>query len=159
MKLDSFDKLLLDALQKDGALTNAELSKTVNLSASQCSRRRVALESAGIIKGYVARLDASRLGFGIRAIVRVNLRNHTKDTDVNFARWVELQPEIQLAFSVSGATDYILHVRTFDLDSFSDFLHEKLLVQSHVQQVRSDIVLKSTKDSSLLDIESVSLRS
>lgn len=153
MSLDRFDKLLLDALQKDGALTNAELSQKVNLSASQCSRRRSALEDAGYIDGYAARLNALQLGFRFRAIVRVNLQGHGKGTETQFARWVERQPEIQSAFSVSGDADYVLQVRTHDLDSFSEFMHEKLLIQPQVAQVRSDIILRSTKDSALLDIE------
>lgn len=49
---DRYDRLILEALQKDGALTNAQLSERVNLSASQCSRRRLALEAAGVIEGY-----------------------------------------------------------------------------------------------------------
>jgi DNA-binding Lrp family transcriptional regulator len=152
MTLDLYDKHLLDALQRNGALTNTELSQKVNLSASQCSRRRAALEQAGYIDGYAARLNALQLGFRFRAIVRVNLQSHGKDTETTFARWVERQPEIQSAFSVSGDADYVLQVRTHDLDSFSEFMHEKLLIQPQVAQVRSDIILRSTKDSALLDV-------
>ena len=73
---DSFDRAILGALQRDGALTNAQLSEIVHLSPSQCSRRRAALEKSGAIRGYTARLDGRVLGFGIRAFARVNLRSH-----------------------------------------------------------------------------------
>ena len=76
MTLDEFDIALMRALQRDGGMTNAALSEKVNLSASQCSRRRAALEAAGLIAGYSARLDAEKLGFGFRAMVRVNLQSH-----------------------------------------------------------------------------------
>ncbi len=152
---DRYDRLILEALQKDGALTNAQLSERVNLSASQCSRRRLALEAAGVIEGYRARLNATRLGLGIRVVMRVNLRTHAKTTDMDFSSWISQQPEIQAAFSISGDADYVLHVRARDLDSFSNFLHERLLLRSDIAQVRSDFVLKTLKDSDALDLSGI----
>jgi DNA-binding Lrp family transcriptional regulator len=152
MMLDHFDHKILQALQRNGALTNAELSELVNLSPSQCSRRRTALEASGIIEGYQARLNARELGFTIRAIVRVNLRMHGQGADKEFSRWVERQAEVQSAFSVSGDADYVLDVRVRDLESFSDFIHERLLIQPQVAQVRSDFVLKTLKDRQELDL-------
>ena len=152
MILDRFDRQILDALQRDGSLTNGSLSEIVNLSPSQCSRRRAALEAAGLIGGYHARLDARKLGFHIRAIVRVNLRTHGQDTDTGFSRWAERQAEVQSAFTVSGDADYVLDIRVRDLESYSNFVHEKLLIQPQVAQVRSDFVLRTLKDSDVLDL-------
>lgn len=150
--LDRHDRQILDALQKDGSLTNAELSEIVHLSPSQCSRRRAALEEAGLIEGYHARLNARKLGFSIRAIVRVNLRTHGQESDRSFSAWLDQQPEVQSAFSVSGDADYVLDVRVKDLESYSKFVHERLLVQPQIAQVRSDFVLKMLKDSDMLDL-------
>lgn len=152
MLIDRYDCQILDALQKDGSLTNGALSDMVNLSASQCSRRRAALEEAGLISGYYARLNARKLGFSIRALVRVNLRIHGKDSDSDFSRWLGRQSEVQQAFSVSGDADYVLDVRVRDLESFSQFLHDRLLIQPQVAQVRSDFVLRTLKDSDALDL-------
>ena len=146
MELDRFDLGILAALQRDGALTNAALSGLVNLSASQCSRRRAALEEAGVIEGYAARLNAARLGYGLRAIIRVNLSSHGQRKDDDFARFVESHAQIRSAFSVSGDADYILDVRVRDLDAFADFVHRHLLPHPQVSQVRSEIVLKTLKD-------------
>lgn len=76
VKLDQSDLVILGALQRDGSMTNAALSDVVNLSASQCSRRRAALEWAGVIEGYSARLSPAKLGYGLHAIIRVNLSSH-----------------------------------------------------------------------------------
>jgi len=146
MKLDSFDTAILAALQRDGSMTNAALAEVVNLSPSQCSRRRTALEEAGIIEGYSARLSAAKLGFGLRAIIRVNLSSHGQSKENDFARFVASQPVIRQAFSVSGDADYVLDVRTRDLGAFADFIHEHLLLHPQVAQVRSEIVLKTLKD-------------
>lgn len=152
MTLDEFDIAILRALQADGALTNAALSQRVHLSASQCSRRRAALETAGLIAGYAARLDGEKLGFGLRAIVRVNLRRHGGDNDRSFARFVERRFEVRSAFSVSGDADYILDLRTPDLEAFARFIHEHLLPHDQVAQVRSEIVLRTVKDEPGVDL-------
>ena len=152
MTVDRYDRRILDALQKDGALTNGALSELVMLSPSQCSRRRAALEAAGFITGYHAKLDASKLGFDLRVIVRVTIRAHTRDDHLNFTRWIDRQTEVRSAFSVSGSADYMLDVLVRDLETFSDFLHERLLIQPQVAQVQSDFVLKTMKDSDELDL-------
>ncbi|WP_235899729.1 Lrp/AsnC family transcriptional regulator [Tritonibacter aquimaris] len=154
--MDQFDLRILAALQGDGTLTNAALSEQVHLSASQCSRRRVALEQAGLIEGYRAKLSAEKLGVRLQAIVRVTLKEHDKDAHNAFSSWVSAQPEVQSAFSASGDADYILMVRMRDLEAFSEFLHERLLFQPQVAQVKSDFVLKTLKDSQELDVYSVS---
>ncbi|WP_022708320.1 Lrp/AsnC family transcriptional regulator [Paracoccus zeaxanthinifaciens] len=146
MKLDRFDILILTALQRDGALTNAALAEIVKLSPSQCSRRRAALEEARVIEGYSARLGAAKLGYGLRSIVRVNLSSHGQRKEDDFARFVATHPQIRSAFSVSGDADYILDVRVRDLDAFADFVHAHLLPHPQVSQVRSEIVLKTLKD-------------
>lgn len=144
--MDRFDSAILTALQRDGSLTNAALAEVVGLSASQISRRRAALEKAGVIEGYAARLSPARLGYGFRAVIRVNLRGHGQGREEDFARFVASQPMIRSAFSVSGDADYILDIRARDLESFADFVHGYLLPHPQVAQVRSEIVLKTLKD-------------
>ncbi|SPF81188.1 Lrp/AsnC family transcriptional regulator [Pseudoprimorskyibacter insulae] len=147
MSIDKFDHAILDALQRDGAMTNAALAEIVNLSASQVSRRRSALEAAGYIEGYVAKLNASKLGYGMRAITRVNLRSHGRGQANDFSIFVRSQPQISAALSVSGDADYVLDIKVRDLDAFAAFIHEVLLPHPLVAQVRSEIVLLTLKDS------------
>ncbi|MFV0385630.1 Lrp/AsnC family transcriptional regulator [Paracoccus sp. (in: a-proteobacteria)] len=144
--MDGFDLAILTALQRDGAMTNAALAEVVGLSASQCSRRRTGLEQAGVIRGYAARLDPARMGYGLRAIIRVNLSSHGQGKEDDFARFVASHPQIRSAFSVSGDADYVLDIRARDLDAFADFVHRHLLPHPQVAQVRSEIVLKTLKD-------------
>lgn len=152
MTHDARDRAILAALQRNGALTNAELSELVNLSPSQCSRRRAALERTGAIRGYAARLDPRVLGFGIRAFARVNLRSHGAASDKDFASFIAAQPEVRAAHSVSGDADYVLELAVRDLDALADFIHDRLLSHSQVTQVRTEIVLKSAKEDGGLPI-------
>lgn len=150
--LDSYDIRILDALQRDGSLGNKALADIVHLSASQCSRRRSALEEDGFIESYRACLNAEALGLNLRAIVRLNMKTHDQSSDADLSHWLSTQPEIQSAFSVSGDADYIITVRVQSLDAFSNFIHERLLRQPHIAQVRSEFVLKTLKDSPALQI-------
>ncbi|MFC7704803.1 Lrp/AsnC family transcriptional regulator [Plastorhodobacter daqingensis] len=145
MALDSFDHAILRALQADAALTNAELGVLVNLSASQCSRRRQALERAGVIEGYGARINGAALGFGLRAITRVNLRAHSESDDDAFAAFLRSHDQVISAHSVSGDADYVLEIYVRDLADFAAFIHRHLLPHPQVLQVRSEIVLQTTK--------------
>ena len=152
LDVDAFDRAILAALQRDGSMTNAALAEVVHLSPSQCSRRRAALEKNGLIQGYAARLDATKLGFGLRAVVRVNLRSHGQDRETGFAQFLRDHPEVRSAFSVSGDADYVLDVQVRDLEAFANFIHGKLLPYPQVTQVRSEIVLRTLKDREGLDL-------
>lgn len=151
--LDSYDVRILNALQQDGALSNAALAGIVHLSASQCSRRRAALEAAGVIETYRASLSAGALGLKLHAIVRLNMVSHDQDSDEALSKWLLDQPEVQSAFSLSGDADYLLTVRVADLESFSQFIHDKLLRQPQIAQVRSEFILKTLKDSPTLQVQ------
>ena len=150
--LDSYDVRILDALQQDGALSNAALSEVVHLSPSQCSRRRAALEAAGVIATYRAYLNANSVGLTLHGIVRLNMKNHDQGSDEALSKWLCDQPEIQSAFSLTGDADYLLTVRVADLEAFSMFIHEKLLRQPQIAQVRSEFILKTLKDSPALHV-------
>lgn len=150
--LDSYDVRLLQALQADGSLSNNALAEIVHLSPSQCSRRRAALEAAGVIERYRACLSTEALGLNLYGIVRLNLKTHDQVSDAALSKWLGAQPEIQAAYSLSGDADYLLTVRVANLESFSHFIHEKLLRQPQIAQVRSEIVLKTLKDSQVLPV-------
>ncbi len=143
--MDAFDIAILDVLQTDASLTNAELSERVHLSPSQCSRRRAALEAAGIIQGYRAVLDARRIGFPIEAITRVTLTAHSDQAAEEFAEVLGGLDEIVEAFVVTGDSDYIMRIRVRTLDELADFIHRRLLPLPAVGQVRSELVLRSIK--------------
>lgn len=151
-QLDSYDLRILDALQRDGSLGNNALAEIVHLSASQCSRRRSALEASGIIERYRACLNAHALGLKLYAIVRLNMGTHDRASDEALSRWFSAQEEIQSAYSLSGEADYMLTVRVEDLEAFSHFIHDKLLRQPQIAQVRSEFVLKTLKDTTVLQV-------
>ena len=144
--LDRFDLALLAALQQDGRLTNQELAERVNLSASQCSRRRLRLEQDGLIRGYRAVLSARSLALDIVAFVQVTLAAHSKEHAESFKRLVQTRPEILEGFTLTGEADYLVKVVTSDLDALSDFVNDVMLPHPAVARLQSRIVLDRLKD-------------
>jgi len=153
--IDRFDLRLLAALEEDGRFTNQELGDRIGLSASQCSRRRAALETAGLIAGYRAELDADSLGLKVLAFVEVNLGTHSAENSERFLSLLSRIDEVQEAYALSGATDYLLKVIVPDLKSLSQLLNNTLLQHSTVSRVCSSIVLERLKTKSRLPLSEV----
>lgn len=148
--LDEFDRKILSLLQSDARLTNSELAERVNLSPSQCSRRRQRLEHNAIVRAYRAELDRERLGFSLLTIVSVTLATHNRDNARRFAELVARLPEVQEAHALTGEMDYVLKVVTPDLKSLSRFVNDVLLPHEAVQNVKSAIVLQTLKETGAL---------
>lgn len=151
-RLDQFDRKILSLLQGDGRLTNGDLSERVNLSPSQCSRRRQRLEEEGYIRGYRAVLDRDRLGFSLVNVISVTLATHNRDNAQRFADLLARLPEVQEAHALTGEMDYILKVVTPDLRSLADFVNGVLLPHESVQHVKTAIVLQTLKETSALPL-------
>jgi len=150
--LDQFDRKILALLQEDARLTNGDLSERVNLSASQCSRRRQRLEESGLIKGYRAVLDRDRLGFSLVNVISVTLSTHNRDNARRFSDLLSRLPEVQEAHALTGEMDYILKVVTPDLKSLSNFVNDVLLPHEAVQHVKTAIVLETLKETTALPL-------
>ena len=152
MSIDDFDRKIMAALQADGRLTNAELSERVNLSPSQCSRRRTRLEEEGFIQGYQAVLNREKLGYGFVNVITVTLATHNRDNAQKFARLIKNLPEVMEAHALTGEMDYIVKVVTPDLKALSEFVNDVLLPHESVQHVKTAIVLETIKESSAIPV-------
>jgi DNA-binding Lrp family transcriptional regulator len=151
-QFDQFDRKIMAVLQEDGRLTNNDLSERVNLSPSQCSRRRQRLEEEGFIRGYRAVLDRDRLGFSLVNVISVTLATHNRDNARRFADLLSRLPEVQEAHALTGEMDYILKVVTPDLKSLSEFVNGVLLPHESVQHVKTAIVLETLKETGSLPL-------
>ena len=143
--MDEFDIKLLDALQADVRLTNNDLADRVGLSASQCSRRRTALEETGIIESYHAALAAEALGLDVLVFVQVTLATHSPDTAQAFAKLISGLEEVLEAYSLTGEADYLVKMAVPDLKTLSRILSSVFLQHRSVAHVRSSVVLDCVK--------------
>jgi Lrp/AsnC family leucine-responsive transcriptional regulator len=156
--LDRTDLRILEVLQRDGRITNAELAERVNLSPSPCLRRLQRLEMEGVITGYAAQVDPAAIGLGMRAVVRVQLAKHDATAIERFVEQVNSWDEVVACFALTGDMDYLLHVYVANLEHFSRFLLDKLLNQAGVADVNSSFVLRTIKEGRALPLGQVEVR-
>jgi Lrp/AsnC family leucine-responsive transcriptional regulator len=124
LQLDNVDCQILDTLQKDGRIKNKDLAVQVGLSASACHERVRRLESAGIVRGYRALVDASALGARFDAWIDVEVREHTgRDVDDFLAR-LHTAEQVLSAHRVAGPQDFMLHVLARSQTAWSAFMRE-----------------------------------
>ena len=145
MNIDRIDRQILNALQEDGKLQNIELAKRVGLSPSPCLRRVRLLEEAGIIQGYVAQLDAAKVGAGLTVFARVWLKGQDEETVNDFINEVKDMPQVMECHLMAGDCDFLLRIAVADLDSYRKFQIEHLTRIRGAQSVKTEIPMQNIK--------------
>jgi len=125
-EIDATDRKIIQALQKNGRMTNLDLAKEVNLSPSPCLRRLRNLEQNDVIKGYSVDVDAKAYGLPITVFVRITLNAHTGTVVSQFENAVLKIPEVLECYVMTGAADYFLRVVAEDLEDYERFVRERL---------------------------------
>ncbi|MFV0478555.1 MAG: winged helix-turn-helix transcriptional regulator [Parahaliea sp.] len=142
--LDRTDAKILAILQKEGRIANVELARRVNLSPSPCLERVRRLESAGLIQGYGAHLDAARLGYGTMAFIQVTLDRTTADVFDRFRDAVVLIDEVAECHMVAGGFDYLLKLRLGDMEEYRSVL-AAIVDLPGVAQTHTYVVIEGIK--------------
>lgn len=143
--LDTLDRKILDALQADGRLSNVALAERIGLSPSPCLRRLKNMEKQGVIEGYRAVLNRTKLGLGLTVFVGIKLEHHQDTGSTAFTGTIARLAEVISCHIVSGEHDYLLQVVVPDLESYEKFLIDTLLKLPGVKDVRSNFAIRTVK--------------
>ena len=125
-KMDSKDRQIIRALQRNGRITNQELADEVSLSPSPCLRRVRNLEKAGIIRGYSAEVDEKAYGLPVTVFVRIKLERHNEEDVQRFESHIQRIDEVLECHVMTGAIDYQLRVLVPDLEGYEDFVRARI---------------------------------
>ncbi|MGE3868673.1 MAG: Lrp/AsnC family transcriptional regulator [Pseudorhodoplanes sp.] len=151
-RLDAIDLKILQELQNDGRMTNVELARRVGISAPPCLRRVRALEEAGLIRGYRARLDEKRLGYEVVAIAMETLSSQAESEHKAFEAYVRRQPLVRECWMLSGEIDFILKCVAPNLTAFQSLVTE-LTGAPHVRNVKTSLTLRNSKDEPIVPMD------
>jgi Lrp/AsnC family transcriptional regulator, leucine-responsive regulatory protein len=152
-KLDKFDRQILQELQRNGGLSNHELAERIGLSPSPCLRRVKQLEEAAIIERRVTILNRRKLGLNLTAIIQISMDRHTPERFAGFEAKVTTYPEVQECFLITGQDhDYLLKVVVPDMDSYQEFLLNKITRIEGVSGVHSSFVMRRVVDTTELPL-------
>ncbi|KUP93332.1 Lrp/AsnC family transcriptional regulator [Tritonibacter horizontis] len=152
MSIDQLDRRILAVLQKKGRISNAELSETVNLSASACHRRVQRLESEGYIRDYVALLDARKLGVPTTVFVEITLQTQADEVLDAFEKAVARIPDVLECHLMAGTADYILKVVAENTDDFARIHRQHLTRLPGVAQMQSSFALRTVFKTTALPV-------
>jgi len=150
--LDATDRRILSVLQKEGRITNADLSERVNLSPSACHRRVQQLEEAGFIDKYVALLNTRKMGKPTTVYVEITLRSQAEDLLDAFEREVARVPDILECHLMAGTADYLIKIMAEDTEDFARIHRQHLSRLPGVRQMQSSFALRTVVQTTALAV-------
>ncbi|MBT5767370.1 MAG: Lrp/AsnC ligand binding domain-containing protein [Emcibacteraceae bacterium] len=151
-KLDKIDRKILQLLQKDGRISNVKLADMIHLSPTPCLERVKRLEKEGYIKNYVAILNPKMLNAALVSFIEVSLDRTTTEAFDAFSKEVLAMDEVQECHMVAGGFDYLIKVRTSDMEHYRMFLAEKLSTIGGIKNTHTYVVMEEIKASNAINV-------
>ncbi len=153
IKLDTINKKILEILQNDSSITNADLAKKIGLAPASTLERVKKLETAGVIKKYVGLVDQEKVGKGITVFVEVSLSNHSADSIDAFTRAVIAIPEVLECHHLAGDKDFLLKIVTDNIKQYREFALGELAGLEGIGRVQTLFSLNTVKSSTAIPID------
>jgi DNA-binding Lrp family transcriptional regulator len=145
MSLDRYDKLILEALQNDGRISNVQLAQHVSLSESACLRRVRALEESGMIDRYAALVSQREVGLPGNVFVHIGLHREEESELAAFEEAVQNIPEVMECYLMTGEFDYLLRVVVSDMADFERLHRDALTRLPGVARVNSSVSIRTVQ--------------
>ena len=152
MKLDNIDHKVLEILQSNAKITNAQLSKEIGLSPAPTLERVKKLETTGIIQSYHAQVDREKVGLGVTTFVMISLIGHKKQVTDAFVEQINVIPDVIECHHVTGSCDFLLKVIAKDISSYQQLMLEKINEIEQVASTQTMVILSTFKESKVLPI-------
>ena len=151
-RIDRIDRVILDLLQREGALPVAEVAARTGLSTTTCWRRIQSLEQSGVIRGRVAVLDRTALGLDVTIFAHVKLSSTSRDAIAAFAEAIRDRPEVLDCYTTMGEWDFMLRVVTRDIKAYEAFYLDHLSKLPNVQTINSSVTVTVIKETTALPL-------
>jgi Lrp/AsnC family transcriptional regulator, leucine-responsive regulatory protein len=146
LKPDRFDLAILRILAVDGRISAVELARRIGLSKSPTQARLKRLEETGVITGYRAQLDPIRMGLAHVAFVEVRLSDTREAALQAFNKAVVQIPEVEECHMMASRFDYLLKVRTADIQAYRRILGERITALPHVASTSTYVAMETVKE-------------
>lgn len=152
MNLDNIDKQILMLLQHDSSLKTKEIAASIGLSITPTYDRIKRLEKEGVIEKYVAILNKKAINKSVTVICHITLQKHEQSLLIKFQNEITKIDEVMACLHIAGNYDYILKVIVPDLDSYRDFITNKISTIKNVSNVHSSFVMREVKNETALSL-------
>jgi len=152
MKIDNIDRKILRMLQENSKITNAYLSKQIGLSPAPTLERVRKLEKKGIISGYHAQLNLSKIGLGVSTFVLVSLKEHNKKNINIFLDKINKVENVIECHHITGTGDFILKVVSENIASYQKLMLDKVSEIEATDSLQSMVILSTFKDNKVMPL-------
>jgi DNA-binding Lrp family transcriptional regulator len=153
VKLDQIDKKILEILQQDARITNAQLAKEIGLSPAPTLERVKKLENLFLIKSYHAELDKEKLGLGVSIYLLVSLSSHKLNQINTFVDKINKIKQVTECHHITGSGDFMLKIITADIPAYHKLILDTITQIEEIGNMQSMIVLSTYKNSKVLPID------
>ena len=144
-RIDRTDLKILNELQRNGRMTNVELSSRVGISSPACLRRVRTLEKDGVITGYRALINELRFGYTVTIFVEISLEKRSADAIASFEHGLSEWDIVRESYRLTGESDYLLKCVTSDLATFQEFAVSKLTADDNITSIRTIMTAQQNK--------------
>lgn len=143
--LDTVDRRIVRALQRDASLSHAAMAENVGASAASVWRRVRNLEKEGVLGASVRLASAERLGRSVNVMCQVRMSRQTMDARDEFERFIAGREEIVECYAMSGEWDYLLRIAVKDVADYDRFIRQGVLAHPSVANAASNFALRQVK--------------
>ncbi len=143
--LDAIDKAILNLLQDDATLPLKAVAEQVHVSVATAQRRIQALIDGGVITRQVAIVDPNKVGYGLTAVVMIEMARSNNSMQHRFERLMNAQPQVMSCYEVSGDADFMLMVNAKNMNDYHQFTRSLLTYENNVRHFKSQFVMNFTK--------------
>lgn len=152
VSLDKTDISILNILQKDAKSTHKEIAAQLSITTTPVYERIKKLERMGVITGYSARVDPAKVGQHMVAFCNVFLKEHATEFIGRFEDKIMQLDEVMECHHIAGDSDYLLKIMVKDMETYRDFMSNKLAAIEHIGRVQSSFVMKAIKHEHTLNL-------
>ncbi|WP_405495422.1 Lrp/AsnC family transcriptional regulator [Nocardia sp. NBC_00511] len=138
--LDAIDRVLLDALSRDGRMTNNALAAAAGIAPSTCLGRVRALVEQGVIRGFHADIDPAAVGRDLQAMIAVRVHSSARSHLAEFGAQMGALRQVENVYFIAGADDYLIHVATADSGELREFVLEHLSAHPAVSSTETILI-------------------
>ena len=151
MEIDTFDRKILQSIQKDCGMSIESLGEQVGLSRNAVWRRVKALEEHGYVKNKVAILDPQKLGLDLQVFVQIRTSEHNPEWRKRLAQTIQASPQILSVHRMTGDLDYLIMARVANMAEY-DQLYQRLTKNIHMSDVSASFVMESLKETTEIPV-------
>ncbi len=151
--LDDTDKSILNLLQDDATLPLKTIAERVHVSVATAQRRIQALTDSGVITRQVAIVDPNKVGFGLTAIVMIEMERSNTPMQHRFERLMTAQPRVMSCYEVSGDVDFMLLVSAKNMSDYHEFTRNMFTYENNVRNFKSQFVMNFTKSGTKIALD------